>query len=396
MIKINVLKNKNQKASSQNASLPVSNEKKNKGGLLGGLGYVGGSIAAGVGGVAEGVTDVLLALGADITGDHDYAEYVFENNFVGDWHEELTNEFNPGTGWKFAGDVGSGIGQSATLFIPYAGAPLFFAGVMSQGISGAAAKTGDVGLKEVAYGVTSGAIEGTLEMVLGAAGKGAKSIASSAAKSLGKNSVKGLAKSAVRRGVAGKLLSGAAGEFVEEAISEAIDPMIQRLYQIDPNARASMKDVLYAGLVGAVSGAVTTGAVEIPKSASNRARGAKVIRNGNSQTLVNSATILADRLAGAGTDFKNAPEWVRTLRGEIDAYNELVKKGKQNSASAETILGEMQASVGFAEMQAINAGITAKIKSASEVDRAALAEYINMTVDAKNRPKTFILNAVCA
>lgn len=60
----------------------------------------------------------------------------------------------------------------------------------------------------------------------------AKSIASSAMKSLGKNSVKGLAKSAVRRGVAGKLLSGAAGEFVEEAVSEAIDPKIQRLYQI--------------------------------------------------------------------------------------------------------------------------------------------------------------------
>ena len=362
---------------------------KNRGGLLGGLGYVGGSIAAGVGGIGEGIIDLLSAGGALLTGDVDYAKYVFKDNVVGDWHEELTNDFNPGTGWKFAGDVASGIGQSATLFIPYAGAPLFFAGVMSQGISGAAAKTGDVGLKEVAYGVTSGAIEGTLEMALGAAGKGAKSIASSAAKSLGKNSVKGLAKSAVRRGVAGKLLSGAAGEFVEEAISEAIDPMIQRLYQIDPNASTSMKDVLYAGLVGAVSGAVTTGAVEILKSASNRARGAKVIRNGNSQTLVNSATILADRLAGAGTDFKNAPEWVRTLRGEIDAYNELAKKGKQNSASAETILGEMQASVGFAEMQAINAGITAKIKSASEADRAALAEYINMTVDAKNRPKTY-------
>ena len=358
---------------------------KNKGGVLGGLGYLGGSFAAGVAGVGEGVIDAVLALGADLTGNHDFAEYVFKNNVIGDWHEDISEDYNPTGVMQFFGDVMSGIGQSSYFLIPYAGAPLFFTGVISQGISGAAEKTGDVGVKEAAYGLTTGAVEGGLEMVFGGMAKAGKTLLSG----ITKGTIKSTAKSAVRKGVVGQLLSGAASEFLEESASEIIDTGLQRLYKIDPNKELSMKDVLYSGLVGAVSGGVTAGVTSGLNAATNRARGEKIIKNGNAQTVVNTASYVADKLAASGTDFKNTSEWVRTLRGEVDAYNKLVEQGKGESASAHTILGEMQASLFFAETQAINAGITERIKNASEEDRAAMAEYINRNFDKKQRQKDF-------
>lgn len=365
---------------------------KNQNGILGGLGYLVGSLAAGVAGVGEGVIDAVLALGADLTGNHDFAEYVFKNNVVGDWHEDITEEYNPTGVMQFFGDVASGIGQSAYFLIPYAGAPLFFTGVMSQGISGAAEQTGDVGVKEAAYGLTTGAIEGGLEMAFGAASKAGKTLLSG----ITKGTIKSTAKSAVRKGVVGQMLSGAASEFLEESASEVIDTYLQRLYKIDPNKELSIKDVLYSGLVGAVSGGVTAGVTSGLNAATNRARGENIIKNGNAQTVVNTATYVADKLAASGTDFKNASEWVRTLRGEVDAYNKLVEQGKGESASAHTILGEMQASLFFAETQAINAGITERIKNASEQDRAAMAEYINLNFDKKQRQKDFTADDIAA
>ena len=363
--------------------------RKNKGGLLGGLGYVGGSIAAGIGGIGEGILDLGAAGIALLGGDKEYAKYVFKDNVVGDWHQSLTEDYNPGKVMQFIGDVGQGLGQSATMLIPYVGVPAFFLGVGSQGISGAAEKTGDVGFKEVAYGATTGAIEGTLEWALGAAGQGAKSIASAIAKRGGKKAAKTVLGRAVRQGLAGKILSSAAGEFLEEAASEVVDVGLQRLYRIDPNASTTLKDVLYAGIVGAVSGGIMGGSVNVVQTLNNRATGRKIVQDGNAQTLINTANLVADKLAGQGTNFRKAPEWVKTLRGEIDAYNKLVEKGEQNSAKGETILGEMQASLFFAETQAVASGLAYSIQQSSEENRATLAEYVNQTIPKNKRTREY-------
>lgn len=365
-----------------------NSDEKNQGGFWEGLGYLGGSFLAGVGGVGEGVIDALLALGADLTGNHEFAESLFKNNVVGDWHQSITEDYNPTGIMQFLGDVSSGIGQSAYLFIPYAGVPLFFTGVMSQGVSGAAEKTGDVGIKEVAYGLTTGAIEGSFDVAFSAAGKGARAIASASAKLFGKSAVKSVTTSAVRQGLASKLLSSAASEFLEEAASEVIDTGLQRAYQIDPDKELSIKDVLYAGAVGAVSGGVTAGAVNIPMTISNTKRGAKVIKNGNEQTLVNTANKVADRIAAQGTNFEKGPEWVKTLRGEVDAYNKLSDDQKK-SLKGQTILGEMQASLYYAETQSIVSMTKQSIMNADEQTRATLAEYINRSYDKSQRKKDF-------
>lgn len=361
---------------------------KNQGGLLGMLGYVGGSIAAGIGGIGEGIIDASIAPLADIFGQHDYAEYLFKNNVVGDWYSSVTEEYNPTGIMQFVGDVTHGLGQSSVLFIPYAGAPMFFQGVMSQGISSAVAKTGDVGVKEAAYGLTTGAIEAGLEYVVGAAGQGAKSIGSAIAKKGGKSAVKSIFSTAARKGLVSKILSSAAGEFFEEAASEVIDVGLQRMYNIDPNAKITLKDVLYAGVVGAVSGAVSGGAVEVYQTVNHRARGQKIIQNGNAQTLINTATSVADKLAGQGTNFKKAPEWVKTLRGEVDAYNKL-KPEEKLGAKGQTILGEMHASLFYAETQAVHYGLTEAIKKSSEENRATLAEYVNQTIPKDKRSREY-------
>ncbi len=317
---------------------------------------------------------------------------MFRNNVVGDWYAAEREEYNPDGVMSFVGDTLHGIGQSAVLFIPYAGAPLFYTGIVSQGVSSAAAITGEVGLKEIAYGVTTGALEGVIDKALG----GTASTISNAVKGIGKNAGKSTGKAlfkattdASRKGLMRKILSSGASEFAEEFVSEYADTLVQRAYRIDPTKQYSLKDAIYSGFVGMTSGMVTTSAVEIPRSINYAKKGRSIIDRGNSQTLVNTATVVADKLANKGTNFKNAAGWVTALRGQVDAYNDLVKKGKGDSASAATILGEMQAYLSYAETKAVHAGLMEKIEKASDEDKAALAEYINMLVDKENRKKDY-------
>lgn len=366
----------------------------NRGGLLGGLGYLGGSLLAGIGGVGEGIADLFTAAGAAIGGDFEYAKYVFKDNNVGEWHESITESYNPGNVMKFFGDVTHGIGQSSVFLlnaIPglgQLGTAAFFAGTASQGISGAAAKTGDVGFGEVAYGVLSGGVEAGLEALGGGMGKVAKNIGSPLLKNIGIT--------ATRKGLLGSVLTDAASEFGEEFASELIDPWLLNWTQVDPDARMSLGDAVYAGFVGLVSGTVSAGVSDVAKFAGNRKNGAKIMQSGNADTLINTANYVADKLIGQGADFKKAPEWAQHLRMQVNAYNDLVNKGKATGATAETILGEIQASLYFAETQSTHERIKAGIMAKSEADRAALAEYVNQTVEKSKRKKDYTAADVAA
>ena len=359
---------------------------KNNGGFLGGLGYVGGNIAAGVAGVGEGIVDLFAAAGAAISGDTEYAKYVFKDNQAGEWHQSLTEDYNPGKVMNFLGDVGHGLGQSSVFLlnaIPglgQLGTAAFFTGIIGQGISNAADKTGDVGAKEVVYGVGTGVTEGLLETYLGGAAK--------AAGSIGKGLVGNVAKNAVRRGLAKEILTGAGEEFLEEFVGEYTDVFWQRTTGVDKNASTSLKNAIRSGLVGAVSGGLSVSSTSVIKYGANQQRGKRIIQSGNAQTLVNTATSVADKLAGSGTDFKKAAEWVTALRGDVDAYNKLSPEQKAG-AKGQTILGEMQAALAFAELQASFAGVQAKIENSDESTRAAFAEYINQTVHPSKRNKEY-------
>ena len=111
-------------------------EEKNRGGLIGGLGYVGGNLGLGLAGIGEGVGDIVSA-GADILrGDTDMAKYRFLDNQTAEAQQSLREWYNPGSVMEFAGDVASGIGQSSVFLLdavaPGVGTGLFFAGVGGQ------------------------------------------------------------------------------------------------------------------------------------------------------------------------------------------------------------------------------------------------------------------------
>lgn len=211
--------------------------------------------------VGEGVVDAALVPVDLLTGNVDRAKSRFLNSPVDAMRERLDEEYNPGKVAGFIGDIAGGIGQSVGYglisAIPYAGQPMMYSSIIEQSISSAAEKTGEVGLKEVGYGATAGAVEGLLESKLGAGVNAAKGIGSAILKKTGINVAESAAKAggkSMLKTVLTDTAKGFAGEFAEEAISEAVDPALLRLYNIDENAQFSLKDVAYAGLIGGLSG----------------------------------------------------------------------------------------------------------------------------------------------
>ena len=226
-------------------------------------GYAAKSAWLGFRRVGEGVVDAALVPVDLMTGDVEQAKSRFMDSPIDRKKRELEEEYKPG---KVAGDIGKvagGIGQSVGYglisAIPYAGKPMMYSSIVEQGISSAAEQTGEVGLKEIAYGATVGFIEGTLESKLGAGVNTFKNIGSAIFKKTGLNVAESAAKAggkSMLKSVLTETAKGFAGEFAEEAISEAVDPALLRLYNIDENAQFSLKDVAYAGLIGGLSGGI--------------------------------------------------------------------------------------------------------------------------------------------
>ena len=236
---------------------------KNKGGLKGAVGYIAGRAGTDFLRVGEGVVDAALVPVDLLTGNVEQAKSRFLDSPVDAMRERLEEEYNPGKGMQFVGEIAGGIGQSVGYglisAIPYAGKPMMYSSIVEQGISSAAEQTGKVGLKEIAYGATVGAVEGTLESKLGAGVNTFKNIGSAILKKTGLNVAESAAKAGGKtmlKSVLTDTAKGFAGEFAEEAISEAVDPALLRLYNIDENAQFSLKDVAYAGLIGGLSGGI--------------------------------------------------------------------------------------------------------------------------------------------
>ena len=240
-----------------------SEAEKNKYGIPGAVGYIAGRAGTDFLRVGEGVVDAALVPVDLMMGNVDRAKSRFMDSPVDAMRERLDEEYNPGKVAGFIGDIAGGIGQSVGYglisAIPYAGKPMMYSSIVEQGISSAAEQTGKVGLKEIGYGATVGAIEGTLESKLGAGVKGIKSLGSAILKKTGLNVAESAAKAggkSMLKSVLTETAKGFAGEFAEEAISEAVDPALLRLYNIDENAQFSLKDVAYAGLIGGLSGGI--------------------------------------------------------------------------------------------------------------------------------------------
>lgn len=338
------------------AALPVAvtqqnntttNAQKNKGGFGGGLLYILRNIGAGVVGVGEGIYDYIVGGFAKAAGNESYARHLMENNISGRMQQRAYEDFNPNKGWEFAGQVASGIGQSTVGLVVAAGltaatgggalvaglASGATIGLSAAGLSTADAynKTGELGGKEFLYGAASGLVEGGLEGVTGAAGKIGARVAKQTARSTAKN--------VVRKSLVKDVFTDACGEFVEESLSEIIQPYLERGLKIDENAEnATAQEVVYAGLVGFVSGALMSGTTSTAMSARNAARGDNAIKTGKVNEIINEATAISKYVTEAENSKLVLPAF-RDMTASLNAYNNTADK---TSLLAKTYLGEVQ------------------------------------------------------
>ena len=236
-------------------------EEKNKGGLLGGLGYLGHELGLGVMRSLEGVVDyvgggILDLFGADEAADELLKNDWFNYNAADEW-------YNPGAGWEFAGDVASGVGgmlpavavtwatggASAPAILQAAsgaiGTATFGLGAAGQAVSEQTKKNGTASGKEWLYGTASGAMEAGIEAVSGGIGGMA------AGKVLGKE----LAKT-----TGGKIATSFIGEGLEEVASDILNPALQRATGVDKDASVDWGNLPRTFLVGGATGAVMGGA----------------------------------------------------------------------------------------------------------------------------------------
>lgn len=240
-------------------------EKKNRGGLMEGVGYTAGKLGLGLGGVVEGVGDIVAAGGDLIRGDTEMAEYRFKDNMTGDASHKLDEWYNPGGVMRFVGDTASGIGQSSVFLLdavaPGLGTGLFFAGVGGQNVASAAEQTGNVGWRELGYGAASAGLEAAVGKFIGAGGQATKQLGGAILKSTGKTAAKKAAQATGKGAIKNILLEvgkSAAGEGLEEGVSEVADTWLLQWFGIDEDAETSIGQVLYAAGVGAVSGGLMT------------------------------------------------------------------------------------------------------------------------------------------
>ena len=309
-----------------------SNTKKNQGGLLGGIEYVGANLGLGFAGVGEGLVDLTMATGDILKGDTDMAKYRFMKNVTAEAREKLQQEYNPNKAMQIAGDVSSGIGNSLVFMLPYVGPYLAAAGYTGMGISNAAEKTGDVGLKEIGYGAVSGGMEFALDKLTGGIGKAGKNVGSAVARKLGREAGESVAmatgKTAASKlagaitGKAGRgLLSsvliesgkGALGEAAEESLTEIIDPVLLKLFNIDENAEWDWKQIAYAGLVGGLSGGLMTAGPAAINYKSSVKAGRSIRESGQAESMVNYAKTTAINAANRKRErYKAAGEWKLT------------------------------------------------------------------------------------
>lgn len=281
----------------QQAISTKNREENNRGGFFGGIGYVSEKLGLGLLRSIEGIWDFAAGGIADLLGADAWAERQFKNDWVNYNHAD--EWYNPGSGWKLAGDVTGGIGTSvpalAVNFIPGLGQAASAAatfGVAStsaagSNISDAVKQTGKLTGKEWGYGALSGATEGTLETVTNVIGAGATSVI----KSFGKNAAKHVAKR-------GALATGAklfAGEAFEEGMSEWLNPYYAQITYDPERKNATAQEILYSAFVGGLSGVAMGGAGAVVSNVAKQKTGSNIAARGETESYIKFAdTILAE------------------------------------------------------------------------------------------------------
>ena len=304
-----------------------------------GAGYLGGSLGVGIASPFEGITDLVTASAAWITGDKAYAEYIYKNNVTGGWQNALDEKYQPGKGMQTAGEIAGGVGQA----ISYIAMTVLTSGIASGAAGGSAAAssaaakvgtaiaknapiflsatgsatgeavqtTGELGGKEMIYGAAVGTMETGLEKLSAVGGIVGRATGKTGAVDKAFSKV---VKNTVARGI----LSDAAGEFVEEASSELGSTWLKRWTGVDPEAKTNGREVFRAGLIGAASGAILGGMEAGTRAAVFTNTGAKLKQKGSAEGTIKTAQMLVDNMGRLTYDGVNQD--ILDLKQNLESY----------------------------------------------------------------------------
>lgn len=282
-------------------------EEQNKGGFLGGIGYGLEKLGLGIVRGLEGVADYIVAGGADLFGQDEYAEKVMTDDWMNYNHAD--EWYNPSEGWQTVGDITGSIGQMlpsvAAAAIPYVGPALstgmFMTSAAGNAVSEAAKESGELGGKEWLYGSLSGAAEGAVEKVSG--GIGGSKIGQVLGKQLGKTTL-------------GKLGVTFAGEGLEEVASDLIDPALRRVTGVDKDATVDLEQLPKTFLVGGAAGSVMGAGTRAVNAA--RVGGFNNLNAIERTAAVNEGNAELNRRAAQGRNTERSEAYVTDMRKRLE------------------------------------------------------------------------------
>ena len=165
--------------------------------------------------------------------------------------------------------------------------------------------------------------------------------------------------------VASTLAIRGASEFTEEALQEALSPVLERM-TYDDSASTSLQDVLYAGLIGGLSGVTMSAAVNIP-------------------TDVITLTNIAQRATESDTNADALVSFAKELSQETAAHAEKVqqKKTGKDGTKNSIFVGSLAYDVNLAVAERFDSCAT--ISEANEVktklDLLATNDYLSEIVN---------------
>ena len=272
---------------------------------LEGVTYLGHRFGLGFIDTVEGTVDYLTSGVAKIletiTGNERHKDFygrVLENDWLN--YDAADEWFDPGQGWKFFGDVASGVGQQVYTWgigaltggvglVPAA----FFSGA-GNAAQEAYKETGKFEKDEVIYSNVMGGIEAGLELFLPAGGaKIAKSIGKSLGLSIAKESAKDVVAS-TGKNLIKKGLKEFFSEGIEEAFTEFITPYVKRETYDEDAEDATAGEIIYSGIVGGLTGLFGGGIDTWLQQRSNRKAGKEIEENGSESSVLSLADMLSE------------------------------------------------------------------------------------------------------
>lgn len=331
----------------------------NEGEFFGGLGYLGQKAFDGIVGSLEGIWDYTAGGIAEIFGAHKFAEEQLKNDWID--YNAADEWFKPSGGWKTAGDVLSGIGNSlpslaASIAVAAAtggasvpvqlaaGAGTSF-GISFLSAGGNATKeayqeSGKLSGEEWGYGSLSGLTEGAVESAGTVLGLGQGAVL----KALGKSA----AKSAARTGLGKVLVDGFAGEAAEEFVSTAISPYLKRA-TYDKNAQnATAEELAYSAVVGGLSGMLMGGGGYGVRTAMDYiSGGANVKSEEKREQIIKAATAIKNFESTA----KTGNEVFEEISNAVDKLQAGLAKNGRYTVSEVKQLGYLNERIGTALLQ---------------------------------------------